>query len=216
MKAREGLLAILLLFLQLNFVGAQSESLAESVSESRNRNIKYQLDLRFRGGSGEFERVFFANINYPEDARKACIMGVTIMSFKVSCDNKISDFRLKNPLGYGINEQLGRFFTATEGQWNSCTDDKYTRFEIPVLFIIESGETSGKGYLMVEGKYPGYKCKPDAYYLAEFEKLKAKKKMRKALEAVDELMRRDPFNNDYYDLKKALLESGKEDTKKSE
>lgn len=190
----------------------QSGDQSFSISESRNKNIKHQLDFRFKGGSGEFEKVFFSHVEYSEEARKGCIMGVTIMSFKVSCDNKISDFRLKNPLGNGLNEKLGQFFSATEGQWNSCSDEKYTKFEIPILFIIENAETAGKGYLTVEGKYPGFKCKSDAYFLEEFEKLKAKKKTKKALQALDELIRRDPYNNDFIDLKKQFL-NGDTETK---
>ncbi len=202
----------LLIILLIAFTQAftQSGEQSMSISESRNKNIKHQLDFRFKGGSGEFERVFFTIVDYTEEARKGCIMGVSIMSFKVSCDNKISDFRIKNPLGNGLNEKLGQFFSATEGQWNTCSDEKYTKFEIPIMFIIENAETAGKGYLTVEGKYPGFKCKSDAYFLEEFEKLKTKKRSKKALQALDELIRRDPYNNDYIDLKKQFLSGGAE------
>jgi hypothetical protein len=209
MKTKYNWLIFLLMIISVPAFSQAGEQLT-SISESRNKNIKHQLDFRFKGGSGEFERVFFAHVEYSEEARKGCVMGVTIMSFKVSCDNKISDFRLKNPLGNGMNEKLGQFISATEGQWNTCSDEKYTKFEIPIMFIIENAETAGKGYLTVEGKYPGFKCKSDAYFLEEFEKLKSKKKSKKALHALDELIRRDPYNNDYIDLKKQFLNGGTE------
>jgi hypothetical protein len=105
---------------------------------------------------------------------------------------------------------MGQFFGATAGQWNECSDEKYTRFEIPVLFRLERTETGGKGFLVVDGKYPGVKCKSDAEYLEIFEKLKSKKKTKKALRTLDELMKRDPYNTSFYDLKKAFLEGNKE------
>jgi hypothetical protein len=135
------------------------------------------------------------------------------MSFRIDCNNKLSDFRLKNPLGYGLNEQMGKFFAATEGQWNNCNDEKYTRFEIPILFRIEGTETGGKGYLIVDGKYPGFKCKSDAYFLEVFDELKEKNKSKKALHALDELMKRDPYNTTYYDMKKEYLKGDEEDKK---
>lgn len=198
----------------LIFTGwSQSTEMADQISESRNKTIRHQLDFRFKGGSGDFERVFFANVEYSPEARKACIMGVTIMSFKVDCNNKMSDFRLKNPLGYGLNEKMGTFFTSTEGKWNACTDEKYTRFEIPILFVIEGTETGGNGFFVVEGKYPGFKCKNDAYFLEVFEELKGKSKSKKALHALDELIKRDPYNTTYYDMKKEYLKEDKEEKK---
>ncbi|NOU45949.1 MAG: hypothetical protein HOO86_02685 [Bacteroidales bacterium] len=208
----KGCISIILLL--MGFVATSQEvKVEDQLSESRNKNIKHQLDFRFKGGSGEFEKIFFANVDYTPEARKACILGVAIMSFRVDCNNKMSDFRLKNPLGYGLNEQMGKFFAATEGKWNTCSDEKYTRFEIPILFTIEGVETGGRGYLVVEGKYPGFKCKGDAYFLEVFNEMKAKNKTKKALHALDELIKRDPYNTTYYDMKKEFLKGDAEETK---
>ncbi len=61
------------------------------------------LNYRFKGGSGEFERVFFQEVNYTEEARKNCIVGVVIMTFTVSCNNEISD--LKNAQSDALRPQ---------------------------------------------------------------------------------------------------------------
>ncbi len=203
---------VLILFLNIS-LWAQSDSLYNQLADSRNKALKRQIDFRFRGGSGEFEKIFYSKVEYTLEARKACVMGIVILSFKVDCNNKMGDFHIKNPLGYGLSEKLGQFFAATEGNWNTCTDEKYSRFEIPIQFILEQNEIGGKGYMVVEGKYPGFKCKSDAYYLEIFDELKAKNKTKKALEALDELVKRDPYNTTYYDLKKEYLGQIKEEKK---
>jgi hypothetical protein len=184
---------------------SQSGQLTDSLRLIRNENIKYLLDLRFRGGAGEFERQLVAAVDYPDMARRECVVGVVILSFTVSCDNELGDFRMRNPLGFGFNEKLNAFFTSTEYNWNACSDDRYTRFEIPVAFTLSGTETNAKGFITVEGENPGYKCRSDQHYLDRYERYMEKGRKRKALEMIDILVRRDPLNNTYTKWKRELL-----------
>ncbi|MBK9290975.1 MAG: hypothetical protein IPM52_05055 [Bacteroidetes bacterium] len=182
-----------------------ADSLSQSLSLSRNRNIQHQLDYRFRGGTGSFERLFYSMVEYTPEARRQCVVGTAIMSFTVDCEGNLGDFGLKNPLHYGLNEKLQEFFKASAGQWNRCEDPRYTRFEIPVLFTIAGTETSARGFLVVEAEVPGYKCKSDSFYFREYEKFKAKGRTRQALRSLDQLIRRDPYNTEWFELKRQLL-----------
>ncbi len=183
----------------------KADTLNETLSQSRNRNIRHQLDYRFRGGSGSFERLFYSMVSYTPEARRQCVVGTAILSFSVDCNGNLGDFGLKNPLHFGLNEKLQEFFKASAGQWNRCDDDRYTRFEIPVLFTISGTETSARGFLVVEEEVAGYKCKSDKFYFSEYEKYRNKGRVRQALRSLDQLIRRDPYNQDYFDLKRQLL-----------
>jgi len=46
-----------------------------TVSKSRKKNIKNQLDYRYRGGFYSFEKLFNKNVTYPEVLQKNCITG---------------------------------------------------------------------------------------------------------------------------------------------
>lgn len=186
--------------------GQNLDELNEKLTNQRFEIQRTILNYRFRGGSGEFERVFFKQVNYTEEARKNCVVGVVIMTFTVSCDNIISDLKMRNPMHYGLNEELQKFLEATEDSWNTCQDEKYTRFEIPVLFTLKGTETNARGFLTLIGDSPGFTCRSDEYYMERFEKYNSKGRKMKALEMLDQLIRRDPYNNSFYDLKRELLE----------
>lgn len=164
------------------------------------------LDYRFKGGSGAFERLLLLHVGYTPEALANCVVGTVILSFTVDCDNKMGEMRMRNPLYFGLNEKLQAFYKATEGQWNSCNDSRYNRFEIPILFTIVNTETNATGFVVVEGESKGLRCKSDAYYFKLFEKYREKGKTKRAIETLDLLIHRDPYQMQYYDLKKALLE----------
>ncbi len=186
-------------------LSGQSDSLSQLSVRERNRAIQHLLDYRFRGGSGAFEKYLFEYVDYPTEARQKCIIGTTILIFTVDCDNNMSELRIRNPLHPKINDQLRRFYNATEGMWNHCEDQKYTRFEIPVLFIVGSTETTANAFIRYETEAEGMKCRSDAWHMEQYEKMKAKNKIKQALRNLDILIQRDPYNQTYYELKRGLL-----------
>lgn len=174
--------------------------------EEKNQRIKQLLDYRFKGGSGAFEYVFFSTItDLPIEAKNVCALGTVILIFMVDCDNNLSDLRLRNPLNHGINELIQKFYFSTKEMWNPCHDDKYTQFEISILFTLEGVETNNNAYLTFEAERQGFRCKSDSYYFSEFERLK-NKSPKKALKMLDPLIQRDPYNYDLYERRKTLLE----------
>jgi hypothetical protein len=198
---------LLFCFLFPVLLPAQDTTLFDNLALSRNKGVRQLLDLRFRGGSGEFEKILINKVAFTPEARKSCLNNVVILSFTVDCNNNLSELKLRNAPYLGINEQLTAFYESIVDQWNTCSDVRYTRFEIPVQFLIEGTETSGRGFIVIEEKNPGYKCKSDQYYLENIEKHRKKGKLKKALEMTDILIKRDPYNQDYFELKKSLFDS---------
>ncbi|HHL57838.1 MAG: hypothetical protein DRI88_06555 [Bacteroidetes bacterium] len=177
-----------------------------TVSKSRKKNIKNQLDYRYRGGFYSFEKLFNKNVTYPEVLQKNCIMGIVIVSFVVNCDGELTDFSIKNPIHPLINEQLAKFFDLTQGQWNTCEDEKYSRFEIPIQFRINDVETNMQDAVFVcVTDTPGYVCNDDSYYFKKAEKLLEKGNGKKAEKYLDILIKRDPYNIEYYEMKKEAI-----------
>ncbi len=177
-----------------------------SISKARKDNLIKLLNYRFRGGYYTFEKVFQQNVEYPPMASANCVMGIAIVSFRVSCEGEVKNLKVKTPLGYGIDNEISTFFAKTAGQWNTCHDDKYTRFEVPIQFRLVGTETNMDDALLVlEADNPGYLCNDDEYYIKKMEKYLDKGNKKKALQYVEVMMRRDPYNSKYSDLRKQLL-----------
>lgn len=177
-----------------------------SVSESRKKNIMKQLDYRFKGGYYTFEKIFNNNVTYPEMLERSCIMGIVIVSFEVDCNGEFVEFSFKNPIHKLINKEITDFFDLTFGQWNECKDEKYTRFEIPIQFRIKGIETNTTDAILVcEHESLGYVCNDDDYYFKKATKFIEKGKGKKAMQYIDMLIKRDPFNIEYYDMKKEAI-----------
>jgi hypothetical protein len=177
-----------------------------SISKARKDNLIKLLNYRFKGGYYTFEKVFTQTVKYPEMAKGSCAMGIAIVSFRVNCEGVVYDIKNKMPLGYGLDNQISAFFSNTEGKWNTCRDEKYTKFEIPIQFRLKGTETNTEDALLVlEADNPGYLCNDDEYYIAKMEKYLAKGKDKKALQYLEIIVRRDPYNSHYQDLRKKLM-----------
>ena len=177
-----------------------------SISESRKKNLRQVLDYRFKGGFYSFEKLFNTTVIYPPIAYQNCILGIVIATFKVNCDGVLEKVTLKNPLRYGIDEQISNFFNASAGQWNKCDDDKYTRFDVPIQFTLEGTDTNTTDALLViKGETLGYDCIDDDKYLEKAKKLLEKGKGKKALNNINILLQRNPYSLEYNEMKTKAL-----------
>ena len=197
-------LALALALAQSSSLMAQSSSL-NSILKENNRIIKTMLDYRYKGGSGAFERDFFLNVDYNEISRQSCTIGTTIMQFTVGCDGSLGEFNIINPLNDYISSQLQKFFLMTKGKWNECQYSDYEYFEIPIVFTIEGLQTEAIGFITNYDEEIGYPCKCDDYYHDIFNKYKDKKP-KKALQAINELIKRNPYNETYIEEREKLKE----------
>ena len=179
-----------------------------SVSESRKSNLISILDYRYKGGFYTLEKDFNNFVSFPEVAKINCRVGICVASLVVDCEGVIQEVILKNPLKLGIDEEITNFFNSTTGKWNTCDDDRYTKFDIPIQFTLTGTETNSEDALLrfVGEGIPGSPCNSDEYYLKKLDKALKKENGKKAMQYVNILMRRDPYNLDYHEKKKQALE----------
>lgn len=197
-------MTVLAVFCFFSELDAQEYS---SVSESRKESIRSILNYRYKGGFHTFEKHFISTVTFPEAAKYNCRIGICVASLKVDCNGEIVEVKLKNPLRLGIDEEISNFIHSTTGNWNTCSDNKYTKFDIPIQFTIRGIETnSTDAVLIIVGEpLPGQICNDDQYYIEKVEKLMEKKKGKKALQYLNQLIRRNPYNTEYYDMQKEAL-----------
>ncbi|MCF8348676.1 MAG: energy transducer TonB [Bacteroidales bacterium] len=197
---------VLILIFALLLSGILVGQEGSSISESRKSNLINLLNYRYKGGFFDFEKLFNLKVTYPEMAKGNCIMGIILIDLTVDCNGTITDVRTKNNLGYGIDQMVSNFIVESEGQWNKCNDDKYTRMEIPVQFKIEGTQTAENEALLVcIGQNPGLNCKDDDDYLKKAEAAIEKGKKKRALENLDKLIKRNPYNPTYYEMKQKAI-----------
>jgi len=202
---------ILLVFSVLFFANHLISQENSTPAQSRKANLKQLLDYRYRGGYYSFERLFFKTVEYNEVAKKNCVVGIMIVRFDVDCEGEIKNLVIKNPLRWGLDAQVQGFLQATMGNWNTCTDDKYTRFEVPIQFTINDTETnSTDGMIILQADLTGYNCKGDSYFQEKLDDALEKNKKKKAVKYLDELIKRNPYDSDLYDLRIELRKSKKE------
>ncbi len=204
----------LILFGSISFAQESVQETA-NIAASRTKQIHDLLDYRFRGGFYSFERVFLQTAKYTDQARVNCVIGIMVVTFQVDCDGTLRNIRIKNPLHYGLDEQITKFMEATKGKWNNCHNNKYTKFAIPIQFTMEGTKTDSLDpVITLLGKNPGYVCNSDNYYLKKAKEALAKKKGRRAKPFIEMLIKRDPFNNDYFDMMKQAMEYSAKGKKK--
>ena len=181
----------------------------KSISQSRKDNIMELLNYRFKGGYYAFEKLFNQTVEYPQMAIGNCVVGIAIISFRVDCDGEVFDVKNKSPLGYGIDHEISIFFSETVGHWNTCNDDKYTKFEVPIQFYLAGTKTNTEdALLIIETENPGFLCNGDEYYINKIDKYISKGKYKRAMPYINIMMRRDPYNTHYYDLMKKAVNGG--------
>ena len=163
-----------------------------TVSESRRKSVQSILDYRYKGGFYTFEKHFNSTVTFPETAKLNCRIGICVASLTIDCNGEILEVILKNPLKLGIDEEITNFINSTTGNWNTCTNDKYTKIDVPIQFTIEGIETNTTdAVLIVVGEpMPGQTCFNDEYYIEKVEKYLEKKKGKKALQYLYHLIRR--------------------------
>jgi hypothetical protein len=164
------------------------------------------MDYRFKGGYYTFEKLALKNLKYPEFSEKICLVGIILVEINVDCEGNIKNVKIKNPMRYGIEDDITKFLETTKGMWNKCSDEKYTKVEIPIQYLMDGLETNNEdGMIVIFGKNPGVVCYDDAYYLERAKKYLDNENGKKALIYIDVLIQRNPYNNDFYEMKKQAL-----------
>ncbi|MBE0649414.1 MAG: TonB family protein [Bacteroidales bacterium] len=210
------ILLLSLIFLIVSGVAsAQDNNNSDNVNIIRLNQIHKLLDYRFVGGFYGFEKLFFQTVSYPEQAQQNCILGIMIASFEVSCNGELSNVSIKNSLGNGLDKEVSKFLNATRGHWNPCQDQRYTRFTIPIQFTLKGTETDSTiAAIVYTGNDPGYVCYSDSYYLKKAKEALEKGKGKRAQPFLETLIKRNPYEDSYYNLLEQAMNAPDNKSKK--
>lgn len=198
------IIMLVLLFATIHPAFSQENT---TISESRKANVRKLMDYRFKGGFYTFEKLFSTNVKYPTYSEQVCLVGIVLVEIEISCEGEIVNVLIKNPLRFGVEEDISKFFESTDGKWNKCNDEKYTKVEIPVQFMMDGLETNkDDAMIIIEGRNPGIVCYDDSYYIEKVQKYMEKGNGKKAIENLDVLIQRNPYNTEFYEMKKKAIE----------
>ena len=172
------------------------------------QEIAYPLiDQNYMKGSSAFFKVIKRNIKYPNEAKEKGIVGLSVATFSVNCEGNVSKVTFSNELGHGVEEETARVLETSNGGWKPCyisegkTDVK---IDLSIAFGLNGEYQYEKGDVVVIA-YTEAKVLEDEELLDKLDKAIANEKYDKAYKWLKLLMMRYPTNQQYSDMKTALL-----------
>lgn len=189
-----------------------------SVYAQRPREIKEsttifdeRLDKSFKDGEAGFARHVGLTLVYPLEARTNGVMGLSVFSFKVGCDNKPYGFNFRTKLGFGIEQEIERVIKKTKGDWLACSErDTLGSINYRIAFTINNLYDSEDAFLQLSanGDFPGVS---DATVIEDLKIATKKNHIEETKKALTRLFMRFPFNQEY---RKQLVELNKNGMKR--
>jgi hypothetical protein len=155
-----------------------------------------------------FARYLGLTLNYPAEARTKGVMGLSVFTFKVGCDNKPYALRFKTKLGFGFEEEIERVIKKSKGDWLPCNErDTLGLITFKIAFNINNLYDSPDAYLQfaARGDLPGVS---DDTLLKDLEKATKESKTEEARIALTKLVMRYPYNQEYRNRLIALNKNG--------
>lgn len=165
-----------------------------------------RLDKSFKNGEAGFARHVGLTLVYPLEARTNGVMGLSVFSFKVGCDNRPYGFNFRTKLGFGIEQEIERVIKKTKGDWLACSErDTLGPMNYRIAFTINNLYDSDDAFLQVSanGDFPGVS---DATLLEDLKIAINKNDPEETKIALTRLFMRFPFNQEY---RKQLVELNK-------
>lgn len=92
-------------------------------------------------GNDEFYKYLGLNLKYPIEARREGIEGCTYCSFSIDTDGEMTDIKVLNSLGGGIEDEVRSVLMSTPSKW--IPSDTSVNFIIPITFRL--GRNSKEG-----------------------------------------------------------------------
>lgn len=108
------------------------------ISFSLSDNESTDNNASFPGGEKAMENFIKSNMKYPKSAKKNKIQGVTAIKFNIAADGTISNPKLVNSLGHGLDEEAMRIFNLMPKKWKPAKNENGTainsEFTMPIEF----------------------------------------------------------------------------------
>ena len=168
---------------------------------------------RYVGGDTAFYRFFAQNLRYPASARHAGIIGTAILGFTLLPNGELTDIELVNPLSKDLDNEIKRVFSETAGNWFPSSQALPVRMYLPIAYTLDGvplirAEINDKLFIeeIIMKAFGRVQAtvKPSAKLIDKLYKFIEKEKHRKALHFADELIRRDPFNKQWFLMRSTI------------
>ena len=176
-----------------------------------------QINSRFKGGEEALTRFLNENLKYPEKSREYKTVGYSITGITITPEGKIKKISIINPLDEYIDDELKKLLEKTKNKWlrsdfvgtdqtfyvqvvyqivSSLVDGTKVDFPVKDIYnfidpVLVTATTWNDEYLPVADELLGTKLT---------ESLK-NSLYENALRYADELIRRNPFNKEIYQLR---------------
>ncbi|MEL7123160.1 MAG: hypothetical protein AAFO07_27170 [Bacteroidota bacterium] len=170
------------------------------VFAQKDNQLNAVLDDAYKAGHKGFLTKFYKTIKYPLAARDNCSMGLSIIEATVDVDGQITDIKKKTNLDNGLDQQVISTLKEMK-QWKNLSEP--VSFQIKVAFKLEGQEVE-KGDVVVVGFGNTSQCDSTDKLLKKLNIARTKQQNDKALEIVEELIRREPNNSKYLKIQDSL------------
>lgn len=150
------------------------------------------LENSYLKGEKGFIRHLAMKLRYPKKARENGIIGLSILSFKVDCQNMPYDFVFTTKLKHGIEETIKETIIKTKGNWKSCEKrDKDERINLKIAFSINSLYDPENTDFVINA-FGQFTVVEDNILIKKMEKAWKKQKYQKAKPYLEDLIRVSP------------------------
>jgi len=180
-----------------------------SIAQESSIRIPKFPDDRYQGGAPAFYEQLGKNFKYPTNARRGGIIGTAILAFTLTPEGEVKDIEMANPMGKEIDKMVKRVFSKTTKKFLPDEKAFSLRIYLPITFIIDGAhllQVPMDENLFVEpirvvaysspAAAPG--VTPRDKLIDKMYKAMEKRKHKSALVYINELIRRDPFNKQWY------------------
>lgn len=166
------------------------------------RNSK--LNDALVSGSEGFYQELSMNIRYPRDARISGLIGLSVFSFKVNCNDEIVDLKFATKLEKGIEVEIARQLQTLSFNWKKCDERSEDQtIEIKIAFGINRNYSPEAADIVVNaiGDFP---VETDEQLIKKLNKAIEKNKYDKAKKPLEALILRYPYNTEYRKISRLL------------
>ncbi len=91
----------------------------------------------YKGGENKLYKFIFENLNYPDKARDRGVTGEAIVQFVVEKDGSITNIKIAQSVGYGIDEECIRVVQKMPRWKPGTVNGKPARFQYCLPFKFE-------------------------------------------------------------------------------
>jgi len=119
----------------------KEESLeSQEAQESDEEILVAEKMPEYEGGWQAMNELIYRKLKYPSEAREHDIQGLVVVSFVVSKDGSLENYKIKRGIGGGCDEEALRVVKHLDGKWKPGSIDGVpvrVQFNVPVRFLIK-------------------------------------------------------------------------------